>query len=129
MGPITDMLNRIKNAQAAKHEVAYVPYSRLKWELAKILEKEKFVKSIERHGRAVKKTIEITLFYEDGASKIHGAKRISKPGQRRYSAGRDLPMRPSFGMGIVIVSTSKGLMTSHEAKKKHLGGELLCEIW
>jgi small subunit ribosomal protein S8 len=126
--PITDMLNRIRNAQAVFHPQVEVPFSNLKFEIAKILEKKGFIEKVEKKGRKIKKLIEITLKYEDKMPVISGLKRISKPGQRVYSPFKKI--RPvKGGRGICVVSTSKGIMAGKEARKQKLGGEILCEIW
>lgn len=117
------MLTLIRNAQAAgKTEVSF-PFSKLKHEITKILEKENFVKKTELEGRKTKKIIKITFKYP-----ISGLKKISKPGQRIYKSFTQ--MRPvKSGYGIAIISTSKGLMTDKEARKQKIGGEVLCQAW
>lgn len=126
--PITDMLNRIRNAQAVSHPTVDVPFSNLKYEIIKILEKQSFIQKAEKRGRKAKKIIEITLKYDDGVPAIFGLKRISKSGQRIYVKAKELkPVRR--GYGIAIISTPEGLMTNKEARKKRLGGEILFEIW
>ena len=126
--PITDMLNRIKNAQVSKKEQVVLPFSNFKYEIAKILESEGFIGKIEKKGRKASKVLEITLKYENKIPVISGVRKISKPGQRIYSPSRDIKAVRG-GYGISIISTSKGLMTGIEAKKQKLGGEVLCEIW
>lgn len=131
--PISDMLNRILNAQAVLHESVSLPYSNLKYEIALILQKEGLVVAVDRKGRKEKRTIKIDLKYTKSQSNqnvpvISSVKRISKPGQRIYSPAKDL--RPiKGGYGISILSTSKGLMTGKNARKSRLGGEILCEVW
>jgi len=126
--PISDMLTRIRNAQAVSHETVVIPFSKLKLNLAKILEKEGLVDKVSIQGRKVKKVIEIKLKYKNGQSVIDNLKRVSKPGRRIYIRKDKLrPIRQ--GYGLAVISTSKGLMTNEEAKKKGLGGEVLCEIW
>lgn len=128
MDPLTDLLNRIKNAQAALHPQVSVPFSNLKYEIVKILEKRGFIEKGEKRGKKEKKFIEITLKYDNKRPAISGLRRISKPGQRIYlSAKKIKPIKGGYGMAII--STSKGLMTDKEAKKQKLGGEILCEIW
>jgi len=128
MDPITDMLNRIRNAQAILHPQVEMPYSNLKYEIAKLLEKKGLVEKVTKAGKKEKKSIEIILKYEDKVPVISGMKRISKPGQRIYLPAKKI--RPvKGGYGLAIISTSKGLMTNKEAKKQKLGGEILCEIW
>ena len=128
MDQITDMLNRIRNAQAVLHPKVEVLFSNLKYEIAKILEKQGFVEKVIKSGKKTKKTIEITLKYEDKVPVISGLKRISKPGQRIYLPAKKI-RRVRGGYGIAIISTSKGLMIGKEARKQKLGGEILCEIW
>lgn len=127
--PVTDMLNRIRNAQAVLEETVDIPLSNLKYEVAKILEKGGFVAGVEKKGKKTKKVIEITLKYNEKVPAISGLKRISKPGQRIYKRAKELkPVKG--GYGIAIISTSKGgLMTDKEARKQELGGEVICEIW
>ena len=126
--PIADMLNRIRNAQAVLHPKVDVPFSDLKYEIAKILEKKKFVEKIEKKGKKTNKTIEITLKYIEKIPVISGLKRISKTGQRIYKNTKEAG-RVRRGYGIAIVSTPRGLMTNQEARKQKIGGEVLCEIW
>jgi len=126
--PIGDMLTRIRNAQAVFKEDVVFPFSGIKHQIAKILEKEKLVGKVRKTGKGVKKEIGIILLYKDKAPLIQGLKRISKPGQRIYKSAKEIrPVRNGFGIGIV--STSKGLMTNKEARKSKLGGEIICEIW
>ncbi|MBI4138315.1 MAG: 30S ribosomal protein S8 [Candidatus Wildermuthbacteria bacterium] len=126
--PISDMLIRITNAQAVRKETAEIPFSRMKFEIAKILERTGFVKKVELKGKRARKPIDVTLAYENGVPVVRGARRISKPGQRIYASATDAP-RAGRKRGLVLVSTSKGLMTAGEAKKLNVGGEVLCELW
>ena len=132
--PVNDMLNRIKNAQAVFHQTVEVPFSNLKYQIAKILEKESFIGEAEKKGKTTQKIIKINLKYgKAGAGEkmvpaILNVRKISKPGQRIYVKHQDLKSVRG-GYGISIISTSKGLMTNKEAKKQKLGGEVLCEIW
>jgi len=128
MDPIADMLNKIKNAQAVFQPTVDIPFSQIKFEICKILAKEKFIESLEKKGRKNKRTIRITLKYNEKVPAISGLKRVSKPGQRIYLPSKDIK-RVSGGYGISIVSTSKGLMINKEARKNKLGGEVICEIW
>ncbi|OHA73960.1 MAG: 30S ribosomal protein S8 [Candidatus Wildermuthbacteria bacterium RIFCSPLOWO2_01_FULL_48_35] len=135
--PVADMLSQIRNAQAVSHPTVDIPWSNLKYEIAKILEKEGFIGNIEKKGRHPKKKISITLKYTNdeerpGLSRVEpamqGLKRISKPGQRIYlPAGKIKRVRG--GYGVAIISTSKGLMVDKEARRQRLGGEILCEAW
>lgn len=123
--PITDMLNRIRNAQAVSKQTVSIPFSKIKYEIADILEKKGFIKEVDKRGRKEKRFIKIILNQD---YKIGGLKRISKPGQRVYISAKDIrPVRNNYG--ITIISTSKGLMDNKEAKKNKLGGEVVCEIW
>lgn len=126
--PITDMLNRIGNAQAVGKATVDIPFSNLKYEIAKILEKAGFIEKIEKKGKKIKRSIEITLKYANKIPAISGLKRISKPGQRIYLPSQKIK-KVKGGYGIAIISTSRGLMTGKEARKQKLGGEVLCEIW
>jgi small subunit ribosomal protein S8 len=128
MDPLTDILNRIRNAQAVLHPLVSVPFSNLKYEIAKILEKQGFVEKIEKKGKKTKKIIEITLRYADKTPAISGLRRISKPGQRIYQSHQEIK-KVKGGYGLAIISTSKGLMTDKEARKQKIGGEVLFEVW
>ncbi len=123
--PITDMLNRIRNAQAVSHKTVVIPYSNIKYSIAKILKKQGLVGAVEKKGRTTKKTIDMTLKYP---SEISGLKRVSKPGQRIYTGSKEI--KGTKGKyGLVIVSTPKGLMTGKDARRNKVGGEIICEIW
>lgn len=127
--PITDMLNRIRNAQAVLHETVIIPFSKFKYEIAKILQKQGFVEEIEKKGRQTEKFFKMTLKYsKDKEPGISGLKRISKPGQRIYAGAKNIKS-VGRGHGIAIVSTPEGLMIDREARKKKLGGEIICEVW
>lgn len=126
--PIADMLTQIRNGQAVAHQTVIIPFSKIKFALAKLLEKEGLLAGVETQGRKINKAIEIKLKYEKGLPVISGLKKISKPGQRIYiKASQIRPIKQ--GYGLAVISTSQGLMTNKEAKSKGLGGELLCEIW
>lgn len=127
MDPISDMLTRIRNAVLVKKNEVMIPLSRIKFEIAKIMEAEKFVGGIEVLEKERK--IKITLRYGvDGSPAVRNLKRVSKPGRRVYASKIDLP-KVLGGIGVAIVSTSQGLLTASEAKKRGLGGEVLCEIY
>ena len=126
--PIGDMLIQIKNAALAKKSSILLPYSKLKFALGQILLKEGYIGSIEKTGEDPKASLAIAIKYEDNHSVITDVSRVSKPGQRWYVGKRDIPTVVG-GMGIAILSTPQGLMTGIEAKKKGIGGELLCKIW
>ena len=127
--PIADMLTRIRNAQVAKHDVVVLPASNAKKAVAKILLAEGYVKSIDFVDDGPQGSIKITLKYVGGKQPvIAGLKKISKPGLRVYAKGGELP-KVLGGLGIAIISTSKGLMTDKEARKQLIGGEVLAYIW
>ncbi len=128
MYPISDMLNRIINAQKVLHPAVEVPFSNLKYEIAKILEKSGFVEKIEKKGRKTNRSLEIILRYQEQIPAISGVKMISKPGQRIYLDFRKIK-KVKGGFGMSIISTSKGLMTNKEARKQKIGGEIICEVW
>jgi len=125
---IADMLNQIKNAQILSYEEVKIPFSKLRYEVVKILEQEKFIDKIDKLGKKNRKIIKISLKYENGKPAISGLKRISKPGRRVYFSVKEIkPVRG--GYGLAIISTPKGLMTDKRAKKEKIGGEVICEIW
>ena len=126
--PIADMLTRIRNAVRAKHTTVDVPYSKVKNEIAKILLEEGFVADTELVENGTQKNIRITLKYKDSKSVIQGLKRISKPGLRIYAEKEELP-RVLNGLGIAIISTSKGIVTDKEARKLNVGGEVMAYVW
>jgi small subunit ribosomal protein S8 len=126
--PITDMLNRIRNAQAVLKPTVDVPISKIKLEICQILAREGLIKGFEKKGRKNKKIIQIALQYDGKIPAISGMKRISKPGQKIYLPYKKIK-KVKGGYGLSIISTSKGLMTDKEARKKKLGGEVICEIW
>ena len=125
--PISDMLTRIRNASRALLPVVELPHSRIKESIAHILKKEGYVADVTVEGR-LPKTLKLRLKYEGKKNVIEGLKRVSTPGLRRYVGATGIP-RVLGGMGVSIVSTSEGLMTGTQAKKKNIGGELLCYIW
>ena len=127
--PIADMLTRIRNANSAKCKTVDIPKSNMKKAIAEILLKEGFIKSYEEIEDTTQGIIRITLKYEEKGKKvIAGLKRISKPGLRIYAAKDELP-KVLNGLGIAIISTSKGVMTDREARAKGVGGEVLAYIW
>jgi small subunit ribosomal protein S8 len=127
MDPISDMLTRIRNAGAALVPVVELPHSRIKESVAKILKSSGYVADVTVEG-AVQKKLKIRLKFEGKKSVIEGLRRISSPGLRRYVGATEIP-RVRGGLGIAVVSTSEGLMTDVQARKKNLGGELLCYVW
>lgn len=127
--PISDMLTRIRNAQIARHDSVLIPASNTKKAIAKILLDEGYIKSYENVDDGLQGNIKVTIKYLDKKQPvIVGLKRISKPGLRVYATCEDLP-KVLGGLGIAIVSTSKGLMTDKAARAQNLGGEVLCYIW
>lgn len=127
--PISDMLTRIRNANRALLADVAIPYSKIKESIAKILKREGFIaECIVEGGPAAKRKIKLKLKYEDRRSVITGLRRISTPGLRRYVASDAIP-RVLGGLGVSLVSTSKGVMTGAEARKQNMGGELICFIW
>ena len=127
--PIADMLTRIRNANRSKHKTVDIPTSKMKLAIADILFKEGYIKSFEELSNDVQGTIRVTLKYDESGNRvIAGIKRISKPGLRVYASKEDLPQVLN-GLGIAIVSTSKGIMTDREARKVGLGGEVLAYVW
>ena len=128
MDPIADMLNQIRNAQMVSKETVSLPLSNFKYELAQILEKNHFIEGTEKKGRGVKRILEIGLKYQDGESLISDFKKISRPGQRIFLPAKKIKSTKK-GRGMVIISTSRGLMSALEAKRNKLGGEVICEIW
>ena len=124
---IADMLTRIRNALNAKHETVEIPASNTKKALAEILLNEGYISNVEIL-EGVQGTIKITLKYENNQKVITGLKRVSKPGLRVYVGADEVP-QVLGGLGIVILSTSKGIMTGKEAKKAHQGGEVLAYVW
>ncbi len=126
--PISDFLTRIRNAQEAHHLSLLVPGSRMKFALAKILEREGYVASVMSHQDGHRSSIEVVLKYVDKVPMIRSIKRISTPGRRVYRKSSELSPVLS-GQGISIISTSAGLMTNKEARKRKLGGEVVCDIY
>lgn len=122
--PIADMLTRIRNAQAVGKETVICPYSKLKFEIAKILKRENFIGEMEKENNF----LHLKLKYINNQPIISGLKRISKPGRRIYLKKHELP-RIKNDFGLAIISTSSGLMTNKEAERKKIGGEIICEVW
>ena len=125
--PVADLLTRIRNASAVKHRTVSIPYSKLKAEILKILLKQQYIKAVKTTGKAPKKTLDVTLRYPQAQPAITTLKRISKPGVRIYVPVKDL-YRLIRGRDTIILSTSQGIMTAKTAKKKNLGGEIICQI-
>jgi small subunit ribosomal protein S8 len=125
---ISDMLTRIRNATRVTLPVVEVPHSKLKESLANILKTEGYVAAVEVDGKTTTKTIKLKLKYEGKRSVIEGLRRISRPGLRHYVGATEIP-RVRGGLGVAVVSTSEGMMTGVQARKKNLGGELICYVW
>ena len=126
--PIADMLTRIRNANAVMHEKVDVPHSNLKDRLAEILKEEGYIANYKVVTDGNKKNIRVYLKYDGKERVIQGIKRISKPGRRVYSSVEDMP-RVLSGLGIAIVSTSKGIVTDRVARRENVGGEILAFVW
>ena len=127
--PIADMLTRIRNANQALQAETSMPSSKLKVEVAKILASEGFVDSYRDEEAAVGRLLTVRLKYGDGRSRIlKGLQRVSTPGRRVYKGAKEID-RVKGGLGVSIVSTSQGLLTDREARRRNLGGEVLCELW
>lgn len=126
--PIADMLTRIRNAIAIDEPVVNVPHSNLKMRLAEVLKAQGFIENVEATEVAGFKRLIITLYQPGHSAKISRVRRLSSPGRRLYKGASDLP-RSMSGRGVVIVSTSKGIMTDTEARRQKVGGELICEVY
>lgn len=127
--PIADLLTRIRNAALARHDRTEIPASRLKANVAKILKDEGYIADVRESDNEGKKTLTIVLKYgRDRASAIDGVRRVSRPGRRVYVRHDRIPS-PFSGLGISILSTSRGVMSDRDARRLKLGGELLCEVW
>jgi small subunit ribosomal protein S8 len=125
--PIADMLTRIRNAHRALLPVVEMPHSKIKESIAVILKKEGYVADFAVEGK-LPKTIKVRLKYQGKKGVIEGLKRVSRPGLRRYVGATEIP-RVRGGLGVAMVSTPEGVMTGTQARKKNLGGELLCYVW
>ena len=125
--PISDMLTRIRNAQRALLPNVVVPHSRIKESIAQILRTEGYVTDVAVEGKAAK-SIKLRLKYEGKKSVIEGMRRVSRPGLRHYVGATEIP-RIRGGLGVAVISTSEGVMTGNQARKKNLGGEVLCYVW
>ena len=130
--PIADMLTRVRNALLAKHNEVRIPYSKLKLEIARVLQEEGYVESYEVIEDTPYNHINITLKYTGSRRHLKPVitkmERVSKPGRRVYSGYRDIPWVLS-GMGIAILTTPSGVMTDHQARRQRVGGEVLCYVW
>ena len=127
--PVADMLTRIRNAGSARHETVDVPNSKMKKAIAEILLEEGYIKSFQLIDDGTQGIIRVTLKYLPGKEKaIQGLRRVSKPGLRVYAGADELP-QVLRGLGIAIISTSKGIMTDKKARAQHVGGEVLAFVW
>lgn len=126
--PVADFLGRIRNAISAKHEKVDIPASRMKLEITKILKDEGYIQNFKVQEDNKQGVIRIFLKYSDGVPVITGLKQISKPGRRKYTPKQKLP-KVIGGLGVAIISTSKGIMTSEQSLHIGVGGEILCEVW
>lgn len=126
--PISDMLTRIRNASRALLPDVEIPHSKMKESIAHVLKREGYVAEMTVAGDKVKKTIKLKLKYTGRKPVIEGLRRISSPGLRRYTGATEVP-RVLGGLGTSILSTSEGIMTGVQARKKNVGGELLCYVW
>lgn len=126
--PIADLLTRIRNASAVRHEKVLIPASNLKLRVVNLLEEEGFIRSFKVVQDEKQDSICVYLKYRDSEPVISHLERVSKPGRRTYVKFRDLP-RIRNGLGVAILSTSRGVMTDHQARELRLGGEHLCSVW
>ncbi|OGG15074.1 30S ribosomal protein S8 [Candidatus Gottesmanbacteria bacterium RIFCSPHIGHO2_01_FULL_39_10] len=126
--PISDMLTRIKNGYRARLKEVEIPHSRVKFNLGQVLQQEAYLKDIKVTGDKTKKKIVATLHYDKNTPKLTDLKRVSKPGVRIYTNKNNIP-KVLGGMGLVILSTPQGLLSGKEARKKGLGGEIICKVW
>jgi|LakMenE18May11ns_1017448.scaffolds.fasta_scaffold9917875_3 small subunit ribosomal protein S8 len=124
--PIADMLTRIRNSQLVNKKEVSIPYSKLKFEIAKLLKTRKFISAVEKKEQENAFPLIVVTLKKDG---IKGIDRVSKPGRRVYSKSQDLPTQFKYGKGTVIVSTSKGIIDANTAKREKLGGEIICQVW
>lgn len=127
--PIADMLTRVRNAIQARHERVEMPASKLKVEIARILKDEGFISNYKIVEAEIQNVLRVYLKYaDDGEPVIHGIERLSRPGRRVYRGKEEIP-RVLGGLGLSIVSTSRGVMSGNEAAKTGVGGEVLCQVW
>lgn len=127
--PFADMLTRIRNAALAMHDQANIPASKLKIEFAKLLEAEGYISGWSDEGEGRDHTLTVKLKYDKNRRQvISGLRRVSKPGRRVYVGRGDVP-RVLGGMGVAVISTSQGLLSGQEARRRGIGGEVLCEVW
>jgi len=125
--PIADMLTRIRNASRALLPAVEVPHSKLKESLARLLMKEGYISQVEVEGDKIKR-LKLKLKYNGRRGVIEGLRRISRPGLRNYVGSSEIP-RVRGGLGVAVISTPEGVMSGHEARRKNLGGEVVCYVW
>lgn len=125
--PISDMLTRIRNANRALLPAIELPHSKMKESIAGILKREGYIAEVSVEGQLPRK-LKLKLKYQGKKSVIEGLRRVSSPGLRRYVGATEIP-RVRGGLGVAVVSTSEGIMTGNQARKKNIGGELLCYVW
>ncbi len=127
--PIADFLTRLRNAQMAKHEAVEIPHSRMKAEIARILEQEGYIAGFSEKGSGAERVLVVQLKYgPDGERAIAGLRRMSRPGRRVYRKQKEIP-RVLDGLGVAILSTSQGILTDHQARSRGVGGEVLCFVY
>lgn len=127
--PIADFLTRIRNAILAKHEATNIPASKLKWRLGEILKEEGYITDLQLVEEGPHRMIRLFLKYDSGEiSSLQGLKRVSKPGRRMYVTADRLP-RVLNGLGVAIISTSRGVMSDRDCRRQNVGGEVLCHLW
>ncbi len=126
--PIADLLTRIRNASQALLPAVEVPHSKMKESIAAILKQEGYITEFALEGQGAARSIHLKLKYQGKKSVIEGLQRVSSPGLRRYVGATDIP-RVRGGLGVAVLSTSEGVMSGRQARKKNLGGELLCYFW
>jgi len=127
--PIADFLTRLRNAQMAKHDAVEIPHSRVKAEIARILEQEGYIGGFSEKGSGAERVLVVELKYgPDGERAIAGLRRMSRPGRRVYRKQKEIP-RVLDGLGVAILSTSQGILTDHQARSRGVGGEVLCFVY
>ena len=127
--PIADMLTRIRNAHKARHRETSIPFSRLKQDVAKVLQEEGYIEGFRVLQDGPRQLLRVALRYtEEGIPVVTGIQRASRPGRRSYAGAKEIP-RVLGGLGICVLSTSQGVMSDREARRRHVGGEVLCDVW
>ncbi len=127
--PISDLLTRIRNAASARRESTDAPYSRMKESVVRLLREEGYIETYAVDGEGAKKVLRVKIAYTDsGRATIRGLRRVSRPSMRVYRSAADVP-RVRNGLGVSIISTPQGLLIDREARKRNVGGEVVCEVW